>query len=464
MPIAVQGRAMASNLETSVKRAEIVSALSHALDITEGQPEGHGVRCAWIGMAVGRQTGMSEADLGHLYYTLLLKDIGCSSNAARICELYLADDIAFKRDIKSVNDSLPQILRFVLSHTGLKAGLSERFRSILTIFAEGGNIARELIETRCQRGADIARRMRFSEDVARGILDLDEHYDGTGKPDRLSGGSISIHARIALLAQIVDVFYTSGGRSAAQKEIALRSGNWFDPALCEAFAAVSEDKRFWDALASASLQRLVIRLAPEREGETVDEEYLDEIAAAFADVVDSKSPYTAGHSDRVALFTDMIAEEMALSPERRRFLKRAALLHDIGKLGVSNQILDKAGKLTEEEWQAVRQHPAQSRIILSRIEAFQELARVAGDHHEKLDGKGYPRGISGNDIALETRIITVADIFDALTAERPYRSAMPVLQAMAIMQKDVGAGLDADCFAALQRAMAQMDASMKLAS
>jgi HD-GYP domain-containing protein (c-di-GMP phosphodiesterase class II) len=455
---------MTASPQTSIKRAEIVSALSHALDITEGQPEGHGVRCAWIGMAVGRQIGMSEADLGHLYYTLLLKDIGCSSNAARICELYLADDISFKRDIKSVDDSLPQILRFVLSHTGLKAGMSERFRSLLTIFSEGGRIARELIETRCQRGANIARRMRFPEDVARGILDLDEHFDGTGKPDALSGCDISIHARIALLAQVVDVFYIGGGRHAAQKEIALRSGNWFDPDLCEAFLAVSQDKRFWDRLASKSLQQTVIGLAPDRTGETLDEDYLDEIAAAFADVVDSKSPYTAGHSDRVALFTDMIAEEMKLSPERRRFLKRAALLHDIGKLGVSNQILDKAGKLTEEEWQAVRQHPAQSQIILSRISAFQELARIAGDHHEKIDGSGYPRGICGDEIALETRIITVADIFDALTAERPYRGAMPVAQAFDIMRKEVGTGLDAGCFGALERAMARVDLSLKLAS
>ncbi len=454
---------MGAGQHTSIKRAEIVSALSHALDITEGQAEGHGVRCAWIGMAVGRRIGMNDADLGNLYYTLLLKDIGCSSNAARICELYLADDISFKRDIKSVNDSLPQILRFVLSHTGLKAGLSERFRSLLTIFAEGGKIARDLIETRCQRGANIARRMRFSEDVARGILDLDEHFDGTGKPDGLSGANISIHARIALLAQVVDVFYTGGGQEAACKEIALRAGNWFDPALCSAFAAVANDTGFWLTLAAPDLQQTVISLAPERDGETVDEDYLDEIAAAFADVVDSKSPYTAGHSDRVALFTDMIAEELGFLPERRRFLKRAALLHDIGKLGVSNQILDKAGKLTDEEWLAVRQHPAQSRIILSRIEAFQELARIAGDHHEKLDGKGYPRGISGDDICLETRILTVADIFDALTAERPYRAAMPVSQAFEIMRRDIPSGLDSDCFDALERAMAKVDQTLKIA-
>ena len=448
---------MAKKPQSSITRAELVSALSHALDITEGQAEGHSVRCAWIGMAIGRQIGMSPPALGELYYTLLLKDIGCSSNAARICELYLADDLQFKRDIKSVNDSLPQILRFVLSHTGLKAGLSERFRSILTIFSEGGEIARELIETRCQRGADIARRMRFSEDVAQGILDLDEHWDGGGKPVGISGADIALNARIALLAQVIDVFHTSGGKDVALKEVNRRSDSWFDPMLVASFEIIGEDDDFWAALSSDDLRCKVISLAPEPVGEMVDEDYLDEIAAAFAEVVDSKSPYTAGHSDRVALFADMIAEELGLNPAKRRFLKRAALLHDLGKLGVSNQILDKAGKLDEEEWQSVRQHPAQSRTILSQIAAFEDLARVAGDHHERLDGKGYPCGIAGDAICLETRIITAADIFDALTAERPYRGPLPVSKAFEIMRGDIGTAIDGKCFAALERAMARLE-------
>ena len=442
---------------TCISRAELVSSLSHALDMTEGQSEGHGVRCAWIGLNIGRQAGMPDHELANLYYTLLLKDIGCSSNAARICELYLADDLSFKRDIKSVNDSLPQILRFVLSHTGMKAGMSERFRSLLTIVTQGGQIARELIETRCQRGAEIVRRMRFPEEVARGILDLDEHWDGHGKPMNLAGTGISLYSRIALIAQVVDVFHTSEGKEAALKEVRQRAGGWFDPALVTAFEAAATQPGFWSVLASKNLQQTIISLAPEEKGEMMDEDYLDEVAAAFAQVVDSKSPFTAGHSDRVALFADMIAEEMKLSAETRRFLKRAALLHDLGKLGVSNQILDKAGKLTDEEWASVRHHPTQSRMILSRIGAFQELSRIAGDHHERLDGKGYPRGIKGEEISLETRIITVADIFDALTAERPYRSAMPVSKALEILRGDVGTAVDERCFKALETALRRLE-------
>jgi HD-GYP domain-containing protein (c-di-GMP phosphodiesterase class II) len=446
-----------SSHRTSISRAELVSSLSHALDMTEGQPEGHGIRCAWIGLNIGREAKLSDESLANLYYTLLLKDIGCSSNAARICELYLADDLSFKRDVKSVNDSLPQILRFVLSHTGLKAGMSERFRSLLTIVTQGGQITRELIETRCQRGADIARQMRFPEEVASGILDLDEHWDGKGKPMGIEGEKISIFARIALIAQVVDVFNMGDGKDAALREVVERSGTWFDPLLVEAFERAAANPAFWKVLASPDLQDVIVSLAPDEEGETLDEDYLDEIAAAFAQVVDSKSPYTAGHSDRVALFTDMIAEELGLTDERRRFLKRAALLHDLGKLGVSNQILDKPAKLTEEEFASVREHPAKSQMILSRVSAFDELARIAGDHHERLDGKGYPRGISGRDICIETRIITCADIFDALTANRPYRDAMPVSKALGIMRLDVGSAIDAACFAALEKSLERLE-------
>ena len=445
--------------EIRITRAELVSALSQALDITEGQPAGHGVRCAWIGTHVGRQIGLGELALGDLYYTLLLKDAGCSSNAARICELYLTDDLAFKQDFKSVNDSLPQMLGFILSHTGLKSGLSERFRSLVRIFTEGGRIARELIETRCQRGAEIVRQMRFPESVAQGILDLDEHWDGQGKPCGLSGRDISLFSRIALLSQVVDVFHTAGGVDAALNEIRLRSGTWFDPDLAGAFEIVATTSDFWTSLGSSDLRTKVIALAPQDAGEEVDDDYLDAVAEAFAQVVDSKSPYTSGHSDRVTLYTDMICEELGFSAERRRFMKRAALLHDLGKLGVSNQILDKPGKLDDIEWAEMRKHPEQSRIILSGIAAFQELAQVAGDHHEKLNGKGYPNGKTGNDISLESRVITVADIFDALTAERPYRGAMPVDKALSIMREDVGEGIDSNCFQALERALNKLDSA-----
>lgn len=443
-----------------IRLAELLGALSHALDMVEGQPVGHCVRCCWIGIHIGSEIGLNEAQIWELYYTLLLKDLGCSSNAARICQLYMTDDISFKRDFMTVNGSLPQVLRFVLSHTGMKAGLAERFRALVHIFQNGGQIAHELMETRCDRGAAIARKMRFSEAVAQAIHSLDEHWDGGGMPRGLAGDDIPVYSRIALLAQIVDVFQTANGIDAAKREIENRTGTWFDPQLSAAFARLADRPEFWQKLRADDLQQSIFALEPAQASSVVDDDYLDDIASAFAQVVDSKSPYTSGHSERVTLFTDLIAKQMDLSAEQRRWLKRAALLHDIGKLGVSNSILDKPGKLDPDEWAAMKMHAVHSETILSRIAAFGELAVIAAAHHERLDGKGYPRGLKGDEIAFETRIITVADIFDALTADRPYRAAMPVTKALATMAEMVDTAVDRDCFAALREALVNVDATL----
>ncbi|WP_421320846.1 HD-GYP domain-containing protein [Aeromonas veronii] len=432
-----------------LRLAELIGSLSHALDMTEGQPRGHCIRCCWIGSRLGERLGL-DARLRHdLYYTLLLKDLGCSSNAARICELYLTDDLHFKRDFKLVDGSLSEVVNFVLGHTGLQADLLGRFRSLFHIFRNGDQIANELIQTRCHRGADIARQLRFSDEVADGILSLDEHWNGKGRPLQLAGEAIPLFSRIALLCQVVDVFHAAAGSDAALKELRERSGSWFDPALVREFEALA-DEEFWQGLADPRLTEWVL-VHPAGQGEVaLDEDYLDEIAAAFGQVVDSKSPYTAGHSGRVALYTDILATQMGLSESRRRWLKRGALLHDVGKLGVSNAILDKPGKLDAQEWAAVQMHAAYTEEILSRIGAFEELAQVAGAHHERLDGKGYPKGLKGDEITLETRIITTADIFDAITAKRPYRGAIPVPQALEMMAENLGTAIDPDCFAALQ--------------
>jgi putative nucleotidyltransferase with HDIG domain len=443
-----------------LRLAELLSALSFALDMVEGQPAGHCVRCCWIAMQIGREAGLSDSQLRNLYYTMLIKDVGCSSNAARICQIYMIDDITFKRDLMTVNGSLPQVLRFVLSHTGMNASLAERFRALVHVFQNGGQIAKELMETRCDRGAEIARKMRFSEDVVAGVRSFDEHWDGGGRPEGLSGEAIPIYSRISLIAQIVDVFQTTGGVEAAKQEIGHRTGTWFEPRLAEAFERVATRDEFWTTLRAPDLQTIIFDLEPAQERTFVDESYLDDIAGAFAQVIDSKSPYTSGHSERVTLFSDLIAEQLEFTPEQRRWLKRAALLHDIGKLGVSNTILDKPGKLDDDEWVAMKKHTTLGEMILSRIAAFKDLATIAAGHHERLDGKGYPRGLRDEQISLEVRIVTTADIFDALTADRPYRAAMPVDKALSIMTEMLGTAIDPRCFAALNRALRRVDPAL----
>nr|WP_317617659.1 HD-GYP domain-containing protein [Sphingomonas daechungensis] len=257
-------------------------------------------------------------------------------------------------------------------------------------------------------------------------------------------------SRIALLAQVADVFHTHAGRDATIEEVRRRSGTWLDPTLADLFARLAENEDLWRGLESKFLDARLVALAPAEASEPVDDDYLDSIAAAFGQVVDAKSPFTAGHSTRVAEFAMGIGGKMGVPQARTRWLRRAALLHDIGKLGVSNKILDKPGKLDETEWEVMRTHASHTQEILGRVGVLADLAPVAAAHHERLDGSGYPLGLQKHQIGRETRIITICDFYDALTADRPYRSAMPSKEALSIIEGEVGRGVDGDCFEVLR--------------
>ncbi len=436
-----------------LQRAEILSALSHALDLTEGQPAGHCVRCCWLGMQLGHALHLGQSELQELYYTLLLKDLGCSSNAARITRLYATDDHAFKRGFKQVDDSVTRIMPFLLRHTGLGQPLGRRLASIVDAVRHGGEHMHELIQTRCERGSAIARELRFPEGVAAGIYSLDEHYDGHGQPHGTAGDHIPLASRIALLAQVADVFHTTHDGTVALEELQNRKGSWFDPALVDAFSSIATGEAFWTTLESPDLTARVWALEPCPAAMPMDEDYLDSIASAFAQVVDAKSPYTAGHSERVTEYTRLTAERLGLPAHRRRWLERGALLHDIGKLGVSNAILDKPGKPTRAEWESIKRHPLHTYRILTRIGGMDDFARMAAAHHERLDGHGYPWGLKADAISRETRILTTADIFDALTADRPYRGPMPRDRALSIMHGEAGKAIDPECLEALEQAL-----------
>ena len=436
----------------ALRLSEIIAALSYALDLTEGQPPGHCLRGCWIGMHIGQMLGLAPAALSDLFYTLLLKDTGCSSNAARLWELYGGDELRTKHDFKLVDSqSLLQLAGFVLQHAGPGEALRARVKRLVNLCRNGETFATELVHTRCERGADIVRRLGFGEAVCAGIFSLDEHWNGNGRPQGLRGQAIPMHARIALLAQVVDVFNTVGGQDAARAEVRRRASSWFDPEVCRAFFAVSRSEVFWSGLQADGIEQRVMALEPAALAVLIDEERLDSIAEAFADIIDAKSNFTYGHSQRVARYADTLALELGMSVVRRRWLHRAALLHDIGKLGVSNGILDKPGKLDTQEWEAVKKHARFTEDILLRVRVFAELAPVAGAHHERPDGNGYPKRLAGDAIALETRIITAADIFDAITAARPYRGAIPVDEALAMMERERGTAVDGACLDALKR-------------
>ena len=429
-----------------VPLSEVIGALSYVLDLTEGEPPGHAVRTCMIGMRLAQELGMAEPDRTDLFYALLLKDAGCSANSARMAALFAADERVAKRTSKRIDWARPfsaftWSLRTVAPGGGLRARVGQ-----LRLIRDEGEVTRSLMRARCERGAEIARLIGLGPGTAAAIRALDEHWDGNGQPEGLRGDEIPLAGRILCLAQTVEIFHAARGLDAALRVAARRGGGWFDPRLVAALRRTRSDTAFWRSLPAGEL-------APWEPGErrlTADEAYLDRIADAFAGVVDAKSPWTYRHSDRTCVIAMSIAALLGREERELGDMRRAALLHDVGKLAISNRILDKPARLTAEEMSLMRRHPVYTASILERTPGFSELAALAGAHHERLDGSGYPDGLDGGALTVPMRILAVADVYEALTSARPYRPAMTSAEALEVMRPDVPLRLDHYAFDALE--------------
>jgi HD-GYP domain-containing protein (c-di-GMP phosphodiesterase class II) len=288
----------------------------------------------------------------------------------------------------------------------------------------------------------------LTDGTAEAIRTLDEHWDGHGQPRWLLGDQIPLLGRILCLAQTVEIFHAAGGVEDAYAVAARRSGTWFDPDLVKALRAFRKDSAFWASLAEPEIE--LMRWEPPDRLIEVDDEGLLQIATAFAAIVDAKSPWTYFHSDRTSLIATNMGAALGLDTDELGDLRRAALLHDIGKLAVSNRILDKPAELTAAEYARVKEHPLFTQWVLERVSCFEELAPLGAAHHERLDGSGYPRGLTADDLTLPMRILAVADVYEALTAARPYRPALEEDEALATIRRDVPDRLDADAYGALE--------------
>lgn len=374
--------------EESISLSEIISALSFAIELTDGAVHGHALRTCVLGMRIAAEAGLTSEQKASLYYALLLKDIG--------------------------NE--------------------------------------DVMGFRCDRGASIVRKLGMGSLAADAVNNLEEHWDGSGTPHGLCGSEIPILSRVAAIAQHLDMFSIGRSPRIAIETLEEWSGRWFDPELVKAAIALHRRNVLWkDCKAEDDPQATrtaVLALDPHRK-HRLDEEQIDRICQAFAEIVDAKSPFTFRHSIGVAELARGIADYLHLPPERVRLVWRAALLHDLGKLSISNKILDKKTKLTDAEWNVVREHPGLTRRILEQIAPFREIAVVAGEHHEKLDGSGYPNRLKACDLAIESRIIAVADVYGALSEDRPYRPGLSFAEVLPILEDLAGRQLDESCINAL---------------
>jgi HD-GYP domain-containing protein (c-di-GMP phosphodiesterase class II) len=445
--------------KAGIRVAEVVSALSHALDLSTGQPVGHSVRTCIIGMRIAAEVGLPLTAQADLYYALLLKDAGCSSNASKLFHALGSDELKAKRDVKTTDWTRLswETLQYALRHVAPGKPFLERVSALLRTAANGKRQSKEITKIRCERGASLARLMGLGEQTARGIYSFDEHWDGQGNPEGLRKTEIPILSRIMLLAQTLEVYYASRGALTALEVVGQRRHRWFDPELVKAAHSVAARNALWTGLGDERTHSLVVEMEPGRKSMEEGDTTLDSICLAFAQIVDGKSPFTYNHSNGVANAAVAIGCTLRLAPERILTLRHAALLHDIGKLAVSNAILEKPCRPAPEEWEVLKRHPFHTWEILRRIPGFGEMSEIAASHHEKLDGSGYFRGLSGAQLPLDARILAVADIFDALSAKRPYRDAMPVEQVFTLMRKDAPHALDETCINALEQCGAVCD-------
>ena len=450
IPRQQDSQSLMDSADSRIAFSEIVSALSFALDLTEDAVPGHAVRSCLLGMRIGLAIGLNNNQLSDLYYALLLKDIGCSSNAARMCQILGGDDRRAKREVKTVDWTRPTAAGIRLAWNIALPGASRprRIRRLVWLGLTQNRHNAEMIGLRCERGASIVRKIGLSEQCAHTIHALDEHWDGSGYPDRSRGESIPLLSRILGVAQHLDVFAGDRSRQDAIATLQKRSGSWFDPDLVRAAVSLHRAGTLWTGCGTVEERVRVMELEPGTV-RTLATEQVDTVCEAFADVVDAKSSYTYRHSLGVTEVADEIARRLGQPPATRLLIHRAALLHDLGKLRVPNSILDKPGKLDDSEWAVMRQHPLLSQQILQRIPRFAAIARIAGRHHEKLDGTGYPHRLQAASLSLEDRVVALADIYGALAEDRPYRKALPTETILAILRKEVPTKLDPECFAAL---------------
>jgi putative nucleotidyltransferase with HDIG domain len=446
----------ATSAKAALKRvpmSETIAALSHALDMTEGSTKGHSVRACMIGMRIGEAAGLTPDSLAELYYALLLKDAGCSSNASRMASLFGTDDQYLKPRLKAVDWHDRRRLAIETWQVIARGGtVWTRVRHFLGV-AQHPTVTRELIASRCERGGSIARRLGFSEATALAIQSLDEHWNGKGHPQGLAGEAIPVLSRIMNLSQTIEVFLAKGDRTAADDVLANRRGRWFDPSLTEIAREQLRDDAWCESLRSPEIDARVLQLEP-GHARQVDAAGLDQIAEAFADIIDAKSPFTHRHSTMVATYAKAIAQQMGFDREGVRQMYRAGLLHDIGKLGVSSRILDKPGMLDSRERAEIKEHPRYTWEILRRVNAFESFALLAALHHEKLDGSGYPWGRMDEDLDMPARVLAVADIYEAVTETRAFRVGLSSGEAMQILRAHAGIRIDADAIDALAAAVA----------
>lgn len=437
--------------DNDLRLADLLAALSVTTDLGMGQEPEKAVRGCLVATHLARAMDLRDSDLRDVYYTALLQHLGCTASAHEATYLS-GDDLsgapqAERTDVRSRRE----MLAFVAT-VGKGTG-AHRIRYLGRTVAASKEETETILRSVCEVGARMAERLRLGDGVRTGLFHSLEAWDGKGSAHGLAADDIALPARLTAAAAQAVIFDRLGGPDAAVEMVRRRAGGWFDPAVAETFERVGPD--ILRRLAEADVWAEVLEAEPQPV-RCIPQTQLDDVARAFADMVDLKTPFTLGHSAGVAELAVAAAGSLRLPHQNVNLLRRAALLHDLGRVAVSNAVWERPRALTSTQWEQVRLHPYHTERILTRSAILKPLARIAGMHHERQDGSGYHHGASGAEVPAEARLLAAADAYQAMTQDRPYRAALAPSAAAREIEAAARSGqFDPECARAVIEAAGQ---------
>ncbi|HXV33841.1 MAG TPA: HD domain-containing phosphohydrolase [Gaiellaceae bacterium] len=430
---------------------ELLASVSLATDLGTGQPEGHALRTCTIAAALAGELGCSGEEVRVVQQFALLRFLGCTADAAETATLVGGDDVAFNGAMAPVvMGSARELLGRHVRSVAPGRPLHERARLVAKGLADPKGMERSL-SAHCEVAGMLAARAGLSPPVVGALEHAYERWDGKGFPARLEGEAIPAAVRIAVVARDADLAATLGEDPGAW--VRTRRGRAYDPAVADAFERVGAG--VLAELGGGDEWELALAGEPEPAA-TIGPERLDGVLTAFADFADLKSPWIRGHSRAVAALAEAAGGHGGLDGAACAGLRRAGLVHDLGRVAIANGIWDKPGPLTSLELERVRLHPYYTERILARCGPLASFAETASSHHERLDGSGYHRSLPAEAQSKECRLLAAADVFAALTSDRPHRPALSEDDAARVIEAEKG--LDADAVACVLAAAGRREA------
>lgn len=436
-----------------LRLADILGGLSIVSDLGYGLPSEEAMRACLIGTGLARTIGLAEPEVAVTFYTSLLFHVGCSTFSHELSQIH-GDEVATNTVAAKIDFSDPRdVLTTFIPESTRGMQPMERLRTGALIATRGKDIGKRFDTSNCEVARETARRVGLPEPVQQALYEIHEWWNGRGVPRGLKGAQIGVAARVARIATDAAVLTRVAGVESGTEGLRRRAGRTLDPTIVAAFA--KNASTLMKEAEAGDPRRRILELEPEPAFD-IGEHDLPELAAAFADLADLKTPFTHGHSREVARLAVAAAQRMGVEETGVTQLGIAALLHDLGRVGISDGVWEKPGPLTTAEWEQVRMHAYHSERILATSHTLQPLSRLVGMHHERLDGSGYHRGSTARDLSAPARILAAADAFQAMTQERPHRPAHTPEQAAEMLVDEARAGLlDPDVVAAVVESAGQ---------